>query len=73
MILIQIARFGAIVTCYAEKPPERSSGEMFRQHERKTWRTFGERFADFRPSISRKIGRKKFHEKYPRQIPRTMK
>ena len=29
------------------------------------WRKFGENFADFRPSISKRSGRKKSHEKVP--------
>ena len=36
----------------AEKPRERNSGE-----------TLAKNFADFRPDMSRKIGRKKFHKK----------
>ena len=43
-----------------EKPRERNSGEILRSHAAKIWRNV---FADFRPSISRKSGRKKFHEK----------
>ena len=49
-----------------ERERERNSGENICRHGRKTWRTFREkfrRFAEFRPLISRRSGRKKFHEK----------
>ena len=44
---------------YAERPRERNSGEIFAHMSE----TSGENFADFRPSISKIIGRKKFHKK----------
>ena len=42
---------------------EKWAQENFRQHGQKMRRKNGEFFADFRPSISRKSGRKKFHRK----------
>ena len=48
---------------YAEKPRERNSGEIFCRHGRKMRRKMARIFADFRPLISWKRGRKTFHEK----------
>ena len=58
------ARFRVLSFCCARNPPERSFLRNFSKrlakNAAKFWRNF---FADFRPSISRENGCKKFHEK----------
>ena len=46
-----------------EKPRVRNSGEIFADMGEKCGEKMAKLFADFRPSISRKSERKKFHEK----------
>ena len=48
---------------YTEKPREQNSGNFFGDIGEEGSKKMGEFFATFRPSISRKSGRKKFHEK----------
>ena len=48
---------------YAEKPRERNSGKVFRPYGRKCGENLAKNLANFRPSISRRVGRKKPHEK----------
>ena len=48
---------------YAEKPQERNSGKFFADMGEKCGEKMAKFFADFRSSIFRKSGRKKFHEK----------
>ena len=50
-------------TCYSQTPRARDSDEIFRQHGRKMWRKFGEKFVDVHPDFREKCGCTKLPEK----------